>query len=314
MLTTEVHGQLRALAGRPVAAALPATLGWGRETPAVATALTAAAQAAAREGLLLIRPVESRRRNSRWSDMRWLPVTSPEDLHRHPLPDRAPRHPGRAGHGPARARPSTGGRCHTGAGCGGASGRACRRPGRGGAARRTQRPPRLAVVRRRGSAGASDAASQAGGQAARPAALTAQRTSGPAAPLAEAVPAAATSGCGAGGAGADLDLAGVASGAGPASPAAAGVGGAVLAARAPSGFPGPRCTGCCRTRSPGSPSRYDGGGRRREELMPRAPRITAGSAAVPTRTLRCARRAAAPGRRRRGPEWLGLPAGRRAAG
>jgi len=85
MLTTEVHGQLRALAGRPVAAALPATLGWGRETPAVATALTAAAQAAAREGLLLIRPVESRRRNSRWSDMRWLPVTSPEDLHRHPL-------------------------------------------------------------------------------------------------------------------------------------------------------------------------------------------------------------------------------------
>src|SRR5665811_4827 len=85
MLTTEVHGQLRALATRPTAAALPAALGWVREAPAVAAALTGAAQAATWDGLLLIRPVESRRGNSRWSDMRWLPVTSPEELQRHPL-------------------------------------------------------------------------------------------------------------------------------------------------------------------------------------------------------------------------------------
>jgi len=85
MLTTEVHGQLRALATRPTAAALPAALGWVREAPAVAAALPGAAQAATWDGLLLIRPVESRRGNSRWSDMRWLPVTSPEELQRHPL-------------------------------------------------------------------------------------------------------------------------------------------------------------------------------------------------------------------------------------
>jgi hypothetical protein len=89
-----------------------------------------------------------------------------------PAAGRAARHPGRAGRGPARARPSTGGRCPAGAGYGGASGRARRRPRGCRAARRAQQPPRPAVLRRRGPAGTSDAASQAGDQAARTAALT----------------------------------------------------------------------------------------------------------------------------------------------
>jgi hypothetical protein len=50
MLTTGMHGQLRGLAGRPAAAALPAVLGWVREAPAVAAALTAAAEATAGTG------------------------------------------------------------------------------------------------------------------------------------------------------------------------------------------------------------------------------------------------------------------------
>ena len=86
MLTSEVSGQLRRLGGRPGAAALPAALGWVREAPAVAAALTGAAEASARDGRLLIRrAVETRQSTSRGSDLSWLPVTSPEDLHRHPL-------------------------------------------------------------------------------------------------------------------------------------------------------------------------------------------------------------------------------------
>jgi hypothetical protein len=52
----------------------------------VAAALTGAAEASARDGWLLIRrAVETRQSTSRGSDLSWLPVTSPEDLHRHPL-------------------------------------------------------------------------------------------------------------------------------------------------------------------------------------------------------------------------------------
>jgi len=64
-----------------------------------------------------------------------------------PAAGRAARHPGRAGRGPARARPSTGGRCPAGAGYGGASGRARRRQRGCRAARRAQQPPRPAVLR-----------------------------------------------------------------------------------------------------------------------------------------------------------------------
>jgi hypothetical protein len=131
MLTSEVHGQLPGLAGRPAAVALPAALGWVREAPAVATALTGAARAVARDGLLLFRPVESRRANSRRSNLRWLPVTSPEDLQRHPqLTELRATRDALAG-----------------------------RPRRCGTARRAQHPPRPTVRRRRGPAGASDAAS-----------------------------------------------------------------------------------------------------------------------------------------------------------
>ena len=49
-------------------------------------ALTAAAEASARDGWLLIRrAVESRQSTSRRSNLSWLPVTSAGDLQRHPL-------------------------------------------------------------------------------------------------------------------------------------------------------------------------------------------------------------------------------------
>ena len=86
MLTSEVHGQLRRLEGRPVAAALPAALGWVREAPAVAGALAGAAEASARNGRLLLRRVEETgRARSKRSHLAWLPATSAEDLQRHPL-------------------------------------------------------------------------------------------------------------------------------------------------------------------------------------------------------------------------------------
>jgi hypothetical protein len=60
--------------------------GWVREAPAVTAALTAAAEASARDGWLLIRrAVESRQSTSRRSNLSWLPVTSAGDLQRHPL-------------------------------------------------------------------------------------------------------------------------------------------------------------------------------------------------------------------------------------
>jgi len=86
MLTSEVYGQLRRLQGRPGAAALPAALGWVRAAPAVAAALTGAAEASARDGWLLIRrAVETRQSTSLRSNLSWLPVTSAADLQRHPL-------------------------------------------------------------------------------------------------------------------------------------------------------------------------------------------------------------------------------------
>jgi hypothetical protein len=72
--------------------------------------------------------------------------------------------------------PGAGGRCPAGGRCGGTSGRARCRSCRSGAACGTRRPPRLAVGRHRGPAGASDAASQAGDQAVRPAAVTVTKT------------------------------------------------------------------------------------------------------------------------------------------